>query len=83
MDNTYIIHGTLNDFIDYTRLIEQQARDFNNSCVSKVVDVRPSTKNKFNNTAHKNNCVNTNRCNTLTNRRKVLTNKVPRSTKVK
>lgn len=82
MDNTYIIHGTLNDFIDYARLIEQQAKDFNDSCASKVVGVRTSTKNNFTNSTRRNSSVNTNRCNTLTNRRKVLTNKVPKRTKV-
>lgn len=62
MDKNYVIHGTLNDYIDYARLIEQQAKDANKM---KVAQSRPSTK--------KNKNVNTNRINSHTNRRKVLT----------
>lgn len=62
MDNNYIVHGTLNDYIDYARLIEQQAKDVFTSL--KVVDSRPITK--------RNKSVNTNRINSHTNRRKVL-----------
>ncbi|MDE5630106.1 MAG: hypothetical protein K2G03_00165 [Bacilli bacterium] len=73
----YIIHGTLYDYIDYARLIEYQANEVFRAMPLKVVDTRPSNK-KSQRYFSRNASVNTNRCYTLTNRRKVLSKKVPR-----
>lgn len=65
MDNNAIIHGTLNDYIDYARLIEAQANTLFDEKI-KVVKSRPSTKR------NKNVSVNGRKVKSLTNRRKVL-----------
>lgn len=73
----YIIHGTLNDCIDYARLIEYQASKAFETKVLRVMDARPSNK-KTRGQSKRNASVSTNRYNSLTNRRKVLTKQVPR-----
>ncbi len=77
-NNSYIVHGTLNDYIDYARLIECQAGLFLKSEPAKVINIK-SSKAKRENQSRKNRSVNTNRCNTLTNQRKILSKKVPRT----